>query len=82
MTHPIDIWVDFTSQDDSGLPWSLLSEAEDPARIVPGVFVVAGNDQAAAVVEVVDVGTDGVVHLRPLPGTVATNAHRLKASVP
>ena len=25
MTHPIDIWVDFASQDDAGLPSTLLS---------------------------------------------------------
>ena len=81
MTQPIDIWIDFTSQDDTGLPWTLLSEADDPARIVPGMFVIAGNDQAAMVAEIVDVGPDGVVHLRPLPGPVAHNAHLLAARV-
>jgi hypothetical protein len=35
MTPAIDIWVDFTTQDDSGLPWTLLSEAVDPALILP-----------------------------------------------
>ncbi len=79
MTQPIDIWVDFTSMDDTGLPWTLLSEADDPATIVPGVFVIAGNDQAAMVAEIVDVGPDGVVHLRPLPGPVTRNAHLLAA---
>ena len=79
MTRSIDIWVDFTTQDDTGLPWTLLSEASDPARIRPGAFVVAGNPQAQAVAEVVDVGADGVVHLRPVPGSVARNAHLLNA---
>ena len=40
MTPTIDIWVDFTTQDDTGLPWTLLSEAADPARIVAGAFVI------------------------------------------
>ena len=56
MTPTIDIWVDFTTHDDTGLPWTLLSEAADPARIVAGAFVVGGNPQAQAVVEIVDVG--------------------------
>lgn len=81
MPQQIDIWVDFTSQDDTGLPWTLLSEADDPERIAPGAFIVAGNDQASAVVEVIDVVTNGVVHLRPLPGTVAANAHLLRTPV-
>jgi hypothetical protein len=78
MTPTIDIWVDFTTQDDTGLPWTLLSEAADPARIVAGTFVVGGNPEAQAVVEIVDVGSDGVVHVRPLPGSVAGNAHLLR----
>ena len=79
MTPTIDIWVDFTTQDDTGLPWTLLSEASDPARIIVGAFVVGGNSDAQAVVEVIDVSTDGVVHVRPLPGPVARNAHLLSA---
>ncbi len=78
MTPAIDIWVDFTTQDDSGLPWTLLSEAANPALILPGVFVVAGNTHAQAVAEVVDVGPGGVVHLRPLPGPVVRNVHLLR----
>jgi len=80
VTHPIDIYVDWNTQDDTGLPWSLVSEAADPGRIVPGAFVIAGHDDAVAVVEVVDRDNDGVVHLRALPGTVAEHAHLLAAS--
>lgn len=79
MTPRIDIWVDFTTQDDTGLPWTLLSEAADPARIVAGAFVVGGDHQTQAVIEIVDVGRDGVAHIRPLPGPVARNAHLLSA---
>ena len=55
-------------------------EARDPSRIVPGAFVVAGEGTAIAVAEVVDVGDDGVVHLRPLPGPVARYADRLRST--
>mgnify|MGYP001293451005 CR=1 FL=1 len=79
MTYSIDIYVDWNTQDDTGLPWSLLSEAKDPTRIVAGAYVIAGHDEAIGVVEIVDVGTDGVVHLRAIPGTVAHNAHLLRA---
>lgn len=75
----VDIWVDFATQDDTGLPWTLLSEAADPARIVAGAYVIGGNTHTQAVVEIVDVGRDGVVHVRPVPGSVARNSHLLSA---
>ncbi|HEX2700144.1 MAG TPA: hypothetical protein VHM89_08085 [Acidimicrobiales bacterium] len=81
MTYAIDIYVDWNTQDDSGLPWTLLDQATNPSRIKPGAFVVAGHDDAIAVVEVVDVGDDGVVHVRQLPGPVSANAGRLSAGV-
>lgn len=80
MTMPIDIDVDWNTQDDTGLPWTLLAEAPDPSRIVAGTYVVAGRRTAVAVAEVVDVGEDGVVHLRPLPGPVSANAHLLSTA--
>lgn len=81
MTYAIDIYVDWNTQDDSGLPWTLLDQATNPSRIKPGAFVVAGHDDAIAVVEVVDVGDGGVVHVRQLPGPVSANAGRLSAGV-
>jgi hypothetical protein len=33
-----------------------------------------------AVAEIVDVGEDDVVHLRPLPGPVSANAHLLSTA--
>lgn len=79
MTVPIDIDVDWNTQDDGGLPWTLVTEAADPTRIVPGAYAVAGRRTAVAVADVVDVGEDGVVHLRPVPGPVSVNAHLLSA---
>lgn len=79
MNYAIDIYVDWTTQDDTGLPWSLVSEAADPSRIVPGAFVIAGHDDAIAVVEVMDRDEEGVVHLRMLPGPISASAHLLHA---
>lgn len=81
MTYAIDIYVDWNTQDESGLPWTLLDQAADPSRIKQGVFVIAGHDDALAVAEVVDVGADGVVHLRQVPGPVSANLDRLTADV-
>ncbi len=82
MTIAIDIDVDWNEEDDTGLPWTFLDRAVDPARIKPGAFVIAGRGTALAVAEVVDVDVDGVVHLRALPGTVAENRYRLRQRRP
>jgi hypothetical protein len=75
MDARIDLVADLNDEDDEGLGWSTLSEASDPARIRPGVMVVAGNRQAQAVVRVVAVDDDGQVHFAVLPGSVAKNSH-------
>lgn len=80
MSYLIDIDVDWNTQDDTGLPWTFVDEAADPAKIVPGAYVLAGRGTAVAVAEVVDVDRDGVVHLRQLPGPVADHQHLLKTS--
>ncbi len=68
----VDIAADLNDEDDTGLVWTFLDEARDPAIVVPGAIVVAGDTEAPAVAEVVDLvdkpaGT--IVHLRLLPGT-------------
>ena len=75
MAVPIDIDVDWNTMDDTGLPWTFVDAAADPSKIVPGAFVVAGRGTAIAVAEVVDVGEDGVVHLRDMGGTIEKNLH-------
>lgn len=79
MKYSIDIYVDWSTQDDTGLPWTLLDAAADPTRIVSGTYVIAGHDDAIAVAEVVDVDADGVVHLHQLPGPISDSAHLLHA---
>ena len=69
----VDITADLNGEDETGYIWTLLDEARDPSLIEPGAIVVAGDADAPAVAEVVDLvvkpaGT--IVHLRLLPGIV------------
>jgi hypothetical protein len=69
----VDITADLNDEDETGLVWTFLDEARDPTVIVPGAIVVAGDADAPAVVEVVDVVSKeagDVVHLRILPGNI------------
>ena len=71
--YRVDISADLNDEDDTGYVWTFLDEARDPAGIVPGALVVAGDEDAAAVCQVVDLvpaGDGTVVHLRMLPGLV------------
>jgi hypothetical protein len=71
--YRVDITADLNDEDQTGYVWTFLDAARDPARIVPGALVVAGDQDAAAVCQVVDLvpGNDGrIVHLRLLPGLV------------
>lgn len=64
----IDLRADLNSEDDDGQGWALLREAMRPADVRKGVYLVAGNAQAVAVVRVVAVDEDGQVHFSILPG--------------
>lgn len=75
MDPEIDLVADLNAEDDEGLGWSVLSEARDPSRVSRGVMVVAGNDQARAVVRIVAVDDDGQVHFTVLPGSLEQNRH-------
>ncbi len=77
MNDAIDIYVDWNTQDDTGLPWTFIDEARDPSLIAIGSHVIAGHGDAVAVAEVVAIADDGVVHLRQVPGPVSANAHLL-----
>ena len=74
----IDLFVDLNTEDETGLPWTYLDQALDPSIVVPGRLLIVGASAAVAVAEVVDVGADGLVHVRPLPGPVS--AERLAAT--
>jgi hypothetical protein len=66
----IDLFVDLNTEDETGLPWTYLDQADDPSMVVVGRRIVVGAGNAVAVAEVVDVRPDGLVHVRPLPGLV------------
>ena len=51
----VDIAADLNDEDESGFVWTFLDEARDPALIVPGAISVAGDPDAPAVAEVVEV---------------------------
>ena len=83
----IDITCDLHDRDETGYIWAYLDEARDPSLIQPGAIVIAGETEAPAVTEVVDVAqspTGPIVHLRLLPGTLDDYLHlaqRATASV-
>jgi hypothetical protein len=70
----VDITCDLMDEDESGNVWTFLSEARDPNLIEPGAIVVAGDDDAPAVAEVLEIvekPAGQMVHLRLLPGVIA-----------
>ena len=71
----LDLRADLNAQDDDGLGWSTVANAVVPDRVRPGAMLLAGNNQAQAVVRVVAVDDDGQVHFAILPGSVAKNRH-------
>jgi hypothetical protein len=75
MDPEIDLIADLNAEDDEGFGWSVLSQARDQSRIRRGVMVVAGNDQAKAVVRIVAIDEDGQVHFTVLPGSLDKNRH-------
>jgi hypothetical protein len=77
MELDIELRADLNAQDDDGNGWSLLSDAKDPAHIVSGAMVLAGDEHARAVVRVLNVDDDGQVHFSILPGSVDKNRHLL-----
>lgn len=69
----VDITCDLMDEDETGQVWTFLRGARDPALIEPGAIVVAGDQDAPAVAEVVDIVEKPggkVVHLRVLPGVI------------
>jgi hypothetical protein len=71
--YRVDITADLNDEDHTGYVWTFLDEACNPAQITPGALVIAGDEETAAVCQVVDlalVGDGTIVHLRPLPGLV------------
>ena len=69
----VDITCDLMDVDETGYVWTFLREARSPELIQPGAIVIAGDADAPAVAEVVDIvikPAGRVVHLRLLPGAI------------
>jgi len=73
----VDLHADLNAQDDDGLGWSTLADAQDSGRIRPGALVLAGNKYGRAVVRILAIDDDGQVHFHILPGSTAKNRHLL-----
>ncbi|MDQ3739042.1 MAG: hypothetical protein M3337_07730 [Actinomycetota bacterium] len=74
MELEIDLVADLNAQDDDGNGWTLL-DAREPSLVSAGRMLLAGNEQATAVVRVLAVDDDGQVHFAILPGPVSKNRH-------
>jgi hypothetical protein len=80
----VDITCDLMDEDETGYVWTFLREARDPALIEPGAIVVAGDPDAPAVAEVVDIvdkPAGRVVHLRVLPGAIEDYAALVRRAI-
>jgi hypothetical protein len=79
MSDGVHLRIDLGAEDETGLPWTYLPPGSVPPGVVPGRHVIAGAGDAVAVVQVVDVAEDGLVHVKPVRGTVESNRHLLDA---
>lgn len=80
----VDITCDLMDEDESGYVWTFLREARDPGLIAPGAIVVAGDEEAPAVaevVEIVDEPAGKVVRLRVLPGSIEDYAALVRRTI-
>ena len=53
--YRVDITADLNDEDETGYVWTFLDEARDPEQIKPGALLVVGDEDTAAVCEVIDV---------------------------
>lgn len=79
MSDRIHLRMDLGTEDETGLPWTYLPPDAAPSGIIPGRHLIAGAGDAVAVVQVADVAEDGLVHVKPVRGTIESNRHLLDA---
>lgn len=73
----IELPADLNAEDDEGLNWTLLANAQRPERIHPGAVVTAGHGRFWSWVRIVSVDPDGQVHFQQLTAAEARDAQRL-----
>lgn len=69
----VDITCDLMDEDETGCVWTFLRDVRDPSLLEAGAIALAGDPDAPAVAEVVDMDAKpagGIVHLRLLPGAI------------
>ena len=86
--YRVDITADLNDEDETGYVWTFLDEARDPTQVRPGSIVIAGDEDAAAVCQVIDLvpAGDGTMPLyeaparpsRGLPSTRRENTRELE----
>ena len=83
----VDLPADVQQYDETGYIWTLREDARDPAVVVEGAILVAGDEEDPFLARVIDVrpaGTVTKVHLEVLPGdpaeyiTALRRAHLLR----
>jgi hypothetical protein len=63
------LWIDYHRTDAEGLTHGNTRNAAEGTKLVVGEYIVVGNEEAdPAVAEVIQVGPDGLVLVRVLPG--------------
>ena len=71
-----DLWIDYHREDAEGLTHASVKDLSPGVELVPGSYVVVGNEEAdPAVAKVVTVEHDGVVLVRVLPGPAEEHLH-------
>jgi hypothetical protein len=71
-----DLWIDYHRRDADGLTHASIKDVETGIDLVPGLFIVVGNEDAdPAVAEVVTVEENGVVLVRVLDGAAEDHLH-------
>jgi len=64
----VDLPIDLTTMDKTGLSWTFLDQAPNPSLIIPGRHIVVGSGAAVSVPIEVDTTDEGIVHVQPLSG--------------
>ncbi len=80
----VDITCDLMDEDETGYVWTFLHEARDPSLIEAGAIVLAGDEDAPAIAEVIDIiekPAGRIVHLRILPGVIEDYAVLLNRAI-
>ena len=76
MVATLDLRVDLSTEDDTGLPWAVLRDARDPTLVREGAWLIVGSGNVRAVAQVEQIAGE-LVWVRPLPGPVSQYRHLL-----